>query len=214
MGWAERTVQAWDDETRSWDAARAEAMNRNRKLVTWLSRTRWDIFWTQTFRHRTSENGALAKWSRSLAEFNSHLTVTDAIYAVERHAHFPSHHVHALLSMKRPLRWTNWTNVYRPWKEWCWRTMGKALIVPCRANAPLWYVLKYVTKSVNDSWWTARMQQLTTPENLWGVLTNSDLRSTVFRVTLPEYLERIREETKHGEARKAREDGRIGSGTV
>lgn len=172
MTWAQRVVDAWDDPTRNWSMEMDAARNLNRKLVSYLCGAfRWDIFWTQTFRQRSSEQGASTLFLRCLAEFNSHSTVRAVVYAVEPHASFQSHHVHALLSMKRPLCWTNWRNVYRPWKEWAWRTMGKALILPCRKHTPVWYVVKYVTKTDSRTSWMARMHRQKTPENLWGVLT-------------------------------------------
>jgi len=169
MTWAERIESQWNDDDYSFSRRLNNASERGRKLVAFMSTMTWHVFWTQTYRRRTTAFGAQAIWLRFLAEFNSHSTVTGVTWAVERHASGLSHHVHALLSMKSRPSCTNWRNVYRPWKEWAWRTMGKALILRTNHNTPVWYVLKYVTKKVNES----------ADPLPWGILTGPDVPGTI-----------------------------------
>jgi len=169
MTWAERVIDQWEAEAK----VTRDLTESQKALVSWMSRRPWDVFWTQTFRRRCSAWGAQASWLRCLAEHNSHSTVRAAMWAVEPHANLPSHHVHALLSMRRPICLTNWPAVYRPWKEHLWRSVGKALILPTRPTTSCWYVVKYVNKRPRVSWTTG------TPECLWGILTGSDVPSSI-----------------------------------
>lgn len=166
MTWVERLQNEWA----ALQVAQAELTPPQSQLVGWLSRRRWDVFWTQTFRGKHSPWAALAKWSYCLAEYNSHSTVKAVLYSVEPHERFPSYHVHALLSMKRPLCLTKWRHEYRPWKEHCWRTCGKAVILPCVTATPVWYVIKYVTKKQAPKTW-----QTGTEEKLWGIWVDDDV---------------------------------------
>ena len=164
MTWAERVME-------SWTTTRIECQTTaQRALVDWLSRDRWDVFWTQTFRHRTSAFGAQAKWLRCLAEFNLRTTVRAAMWAVEPHANFPSHHVHALLSTQQPTPLTQWPSVYRYWKEHWWRSVGKCLLLQTFPTTSCWYVVKYVNKRPKATWTNS------THILPWGILTGTDIR--------------------------------------
>lgn len=160
----------------SWETTKIETStlsDAKRALVSWLSRRKWDVFWTQTFRGRVSAFGAQASWLRCLAECNRRSTVKAAMWAVEPHRQWPSHHVHALLSMQRPMRLTNWSAEYRPWKEHLWRSVGKALILPTRPQTSLWYVVKYVHKRPKTDW------QNGTEVLPWGILTQDQIRDLI-----------------------------------
>lgn len=183
MTWAERVMESW--ETTKID--RATMTDGQKSLVAWLSRRDFNVFWTQTFRGRVSADGAQASWLRCLAECNRRSTVKAAMWAVEPHANYPSHHVHALLSMRLRTLWTNWRSVYQPWKEHLWRSVGKALILPTRPTTSCWYVVKYVNKSPTVHW------QQGTPKNLWGILTSREIQSLIPETSMGphEYNERL-----------------------
>lgn len=166
MTWAERVTQAWENPSLNWDLAKRVERTAKRKCCAWLSRNRWDIYWTQTFRGRHSENAAERRWQHFLAASSLDLILKAHMWAVERHVSTPSHHVHALLSMKSRTCLTAFWRDWRRWKERAWATMGKALILRTSETAPIWYLLKYVLKTTNSS------PTVPSQENLWGIWTN------------------------------------------
>lgn len=152
MTYLDTVVNQWEDDQmlRTWpNKVKTEMMQ-------WVASFRWDIFWTQTFRVSTSASGARTMWLRFLADFNSRLAPVDqsgvinsvdtCLWVTEPHQSFPSNHVHALLSMRRPISLTTWKKEWRRWKEAAWKRLGKAFLVQTNHNAPIWYVLKYLTK--------------------------------------------------------------------
>ena len=176
MGWAEAIQEEWNDQAieRMWGP-----WVRN-ELVRFFSLRQWDLFWTQTFRVQTSEQGAAAKWCSYLADFNSHLPLKECLWVVEPHKDWASHHVHALLSTRSPLSSRTFSLSWRVWKESMWRRFGKALILRTNHQTPLWYVLKYVTKKPKTDW------ELYTPppaprKNLWGLWTPDRPQDTIER---------------------------------
>lgn len=172
MTWAERVRDAWDNPNLNWDLAARVERQRKRTAVALLSPIRWDIYWTQTYRGQHSEVGAQQRWLRFLAESSLLSILAAHMWAVEPHASTPSHHVHALLSMKSltslGVFWKEW----RGWKERAWGTMGKALILRTSETAPIWYVLKYVLKEASGgSATTMGNGRNRSAENLWGIWT-------------------------------------------
>jgi hypothetical protein len=190
MKWHTRVMDAWKNPALNWDLANRMDAHARRSVVSFMRQHTWQIFWTQTFRTRTSENGAQQRWLHFLAESNLLSTLQAHMWAVEPHANIPSHHVHALLSMKQPttsngspkyfeLFWSEW----RGWKERAWREMGKALILKADEQAPIHYVLKYVLKKTATGG-TARptadsIDARPTPENLWGVWTADEAEDSI-----------------------------------
>ena len=171
MTWAERVVQEWD-------ASVTETVNIRNPLVASLSRIPWDLFWTQTFRKPIANAWAARNaWCRSLAEWSSLRPVTAALFALEPHADYRSLHVHALLSMRQRMPLRVFRREWRSWKNWSWRTMGKALWLHVQDQTFLWYVTKYVTKMPASAHWMTEHQKQTLKENQWGLLTSTDIAS-------------------------------------
>ena len=171
MTWAERTKAKWlsdDQENPALD--RWLRQDRHKRLVGFCYRTRWHVFWTQTFRGRHTEDGAQSRWLRYLAGFKWYSSLERVLYTVEPHANIPSHHVHALLSMNcaRPL--TTWANDWRYLKEEAWKLMGKALILPVVDNEAVSYVLKYVTKLPRNIAWERWTPSPASAQGLWGIV--------------------------------------------
>ena len=173
MTWAERVRAAWDNPALNWDLAQRISRGDKAELVSWLryGDNRWDVFWTQTFRGKHSENAAMVRWQRFLAESNLLSIVRAHISVVEPHRTYPSHHVHALLSMKSEQCLTSFLQDWRGWKEKAWRELGKALILKCDERAPIAYVLKYVLKTTAQHAMRGQRSTAGTPENLWTLWT-------------------------------------------
>lgn len=174
MTWAQRVITEWDAIPT--DPPRAP-------LIASLSRIRWDLFWTQTFRlPKRNANACQIVWSRCLAELfyswdeqpeNETMAVT--LFALEPHADYPSLHVHALLSMLRPMPFTIFKRDWRSWKNWCWETQGKALFLMCRSPTFIWYVTKYVMKGPRRAKWMTDYHWDQLRDNHWGILYQQDL---------------------------------------
>jgi len=166
--WHERVQQAWTNPALNWELATRMTREEMRSVVSWLSGETWHVFWTQTYRGRHSESAAMVRWQHFLAEHNLLSILKAHMWAVEPHSNFPSHHVHALLSMKSTESFQIFWSEWRGWKEKAWREMGKALILKADEKAPIYYALKYVLKRRRSSSSTTR-----TAENLWGVWTST-----------------------------------------
>lgn len=177
MGYVENVQAQWDD----WEIERKWGAACRNEMVKFWSRTRFDVFWTQTFRGRTSEWGARAKWLSFLADINLHLDLSLALWVVEPHANSDSTHVHALLSTRLPLSPTKYSREWRHWKESAWKRVGKAFVIQTHQHTPTWYVLKYLMKDPR----TDRDFMTPTPkprEKLWGVWTPKDSDGTIHGV--------------------------------
>lgn len=162
----QRLIETWQD---AW-SKRANARGAASELIRWCNRRVWSVFYTQTFRRRTSLAGARAIWCSYLADTLSYsAAIRAALWVAEPHPTAPErYHVHALLSLRsteqswitemlscisqrRPSKHSNWwRQYYRSLKSTAWRRLGAARLWPITSGecATVWYVLKYVTKTL------------------------------------------------------------------
>jgi hypothetical protein len=95
-------------------------------------------------------------------------------------------------STDRMTPFARWLNGWRYWKELAWRELGKALILPVTDNNAVRYVLKYVTKPARAISWMEVTPQPTTPEHLWGIVTQEGLvREVTEELTHEQYRDLI-----------------------
>jgi len=194
MSWAERVIAEWDASGEMSANQIAKGSDISSRLVASLSRIRWDLFWTQTFRVPKPNAWAVRNlWCRALTEVSPNLSgsshsragsccsshVTAALYALEPHNDYPSLHVHSLLSLKRPISVTSFRHAWRSWKNWSWATMGKALWLQCNHATPVWYVTKYVLKGARPKKWMTDHQTRQLEECRWGMLTRDCLTGSI-----------------------------------
>lgn len=169
MKYVERIVAEWYDA----DLRKKWGTICRNETAGFFCRTRWDVFWTQTFRNQTSEWGARAKWLSFLADFNSRLALSQVLWVVEPHVNSDSHHVHSLLSMRLPLSFSRYELEWRSWKEEAWKNLGKAFLLRTTRDAPIWYVTKYLMKDA-PSYYKHLTPERQPKEKMWGLWTPDD----------------------------------------
>lgn len=182
MRWHERVQAAWANPALNWHLQKLNERGTKNEAVSWLRQETWHVFWTQTYRGKHSECGAMVRWLRFLADHNLLSLLKAHMWAVEPHATYPSHHVHALLSFKSPKCLKSFLQDWRGWKETAWRELGKALILEADEKAPIYYALKYVLKTSGTSVRGAPQANgaSRTRENLWGIWTSSRKESRLW----------------------------------
>lgn len=177
VSWAKRTIRNWQRAAADQELRRE--VETNRDLVNWCCHSKWSIFWTQTYRGNHSEDAARSRFLYFLADSKWQSAVSELLWVTEPHKNIPSHHVHALLSLKpakcsadnkTPLQ--RWSQDWRYLKNQAWDMLGKALILPVSpGDGAVWYVLKYVTKRIHDVQSRELARAVSTPQKLWGIET-------------------------------------------
>jgi len=193
MNWGKR----WFVHAERKATERRQTAETAQALVSWLSRARWDVFWTQTFRAELSAEAARALFLSGLAEQFSQRRATAALWSVEPHTTRRSHHVHSLLATRQPHLWFNskrkserstacstrspsgprsTTNECLKLKEWGFSHFGIARVWPVSTTQKVMvtsYVVKYVMKKYDPekltAWTPEEVDRMNHEEKLWGV---------------------------------------------